>query len=306
MVKRVLVTGKNGQLGLSLHKLISDSSRLIYPNDKFVFKFVGRDDLCLSSNQLIVNYFMDNPFDAIINCAAYTSVDKAEFEPDLANQINHFAVAKMAEVAKQHGIPLIHISTDYVFNGNVSKPYDEKEPTAPESVYGLTKLHGEQAILASGCTGAIIRTSWVYSEFGNNFVKTMLRLGKERDSLNIIYDQIGCPTYAMDLAEVILKVLIDKCFDFSSLQHLPTQRSKLNIYHFSNEGLCSWYDFTKSIFELTGLNCLVNPIGTQDYPTPAKRPHYSVMNKSKIKLDLALQIPYWRDSLKVCLKNLEE
>lgn len=299
MTKRVLVTGKNGQLGLSLQKLVSDSLCSLGMMTNMSFTFIGRDELDLSSSESIVGYFVDKSFDAIINCAAYTAVDKAESEQELANQINHLAVAELAEFAKQQDIPLIHISTDYVFNGQDFKPSAETDSKDPQSVYGLTKLQGEQAILASGCAGAIVRTSWVYSEFGNNFVETMLRFGKERDSLNVIYDQVGSPTYATDLAETILVML-------SKINTDSIKNSSLKIYHYSNEGVCSWYDFAKAIFELYGIDCVVNPIETKDYPTPAKRPHYSVMNKFKIKTDLTLQIPYWRDSLNNCLKNLEK
>lgn len=295
MIKRFLVLGKDGQLGRSIKKLVFESVNLDVINS---WTFVGRDELDFTSNNSIARYLADKKFDAIINCAAYTAVDKAESEQNLANQINHLAVAQLAQLAKQKDIPLIHISTDYVFNGQTFKPCLEDDATDPQSVYGLTKLQGEQAILESGCHGAIIRTSWVYSEFGNNFVKTMLRLGKERDTLNVIYDQVGSPTYATDLAGVILMILSEE--NITSIQN-----SSLKIYHYSNEGVCSWFDFTKAIFELNGIKCSINPIGTKDYPTPAKRPHYSVMNKCKIKTDLAMQIPYWRDSLDACLKNLE-
>lgn len=314
MIKRVLITGKNGQLGQSLQKLVEDPSLLLGMAGGVEFTFVGRNELDLTSSKPIGAFFNNQRFDAIINCAAYTAVDKAESEPKLADQINHIAVAQLAEIAKQQAIPLIHISTDYVFNGQGFMPYVETDSTNPQNVYGLTKLKGEQSILASGCTGAIIRTSWVYSEFGSNFVKTMLRLGKERDSLNVIFDQIGSPTYAGDLAEVIISVIASKAKQSigtptSQDCHVataPRNDSAVEIYHFSNEGVCSWYDFAKAIFELTDIGCKVNPIETKDYPTPANRPHYSVMNKTKVKHDLpGLVIPYWRDSLKTCLKELE-
>lgn len=298
MTKRVLVTGKQGQLGLSLQKLVVNSSCLSSMARSFDFVFVGRDELDLSSSDSVEDYFANNSFDAIINCAAYTAVDKAEIESELANQINHLAVAQLAKISKKQNILFIHISTDYVFNGQAFTPYLESDSKYSQSVYGLSKLHGEQKFLESGCMGKIIRTSWLYSEFGNNFVKTMIKLGKERDSLNVIYDQVGCPTYATDLAEVILLML-------SKINTDSIQNSTLKIYHYSNEGVCSWYDFSKAIFELYGIDCEVNPIETIDYPTPANRPHYSVMNKSKIKTDFSLQIPYWRDSLNACLKILE-
>lgn len=306
MTKSILVSGKSGQLGQSLQKLVEDSSLSLGMTTGMAFTFVGRDELDLACSDSISAFFSHQQFDVIINCAAYTAVDKAESEPKLANQINHLAVAQLAEIAKQQSIPLIHISTDYVFNGQGFKPYVETDATDPQNVYGLTKLKGEQAMQASGCAGAIIRSSWVYSEFGNNFVKTMLRLGKERDSLNVIFDQVGSPTYAGDLAQAILAMLNVEFLMVNEANTDLIQNSTLKIYHYSNEGVCSWYDFAKAIFELSDISCQVNPIETKDYPTPAKRPHYSVMNKTKIKLDLPnLVISYWRDSLKTCLKELE-
>lgn len=289
-LKKIVVIGKNGQLGQSLAKLQGVFSQ-------FEMVFVGRESLDLSSSQSIEAYFADKTFDVIINCAAYTAVDQAESEPEQANQINHLAVKQLAEMAKAKEMVFIHISTDYVFNGQGHRPYIESDPVAPQSVYGLTKLKGEQAMQAVNPKGAIIRTSWVYSEFGHNFVKTMLRLGAQRESLNIIYDQVGSPTYAADLARACLQMVNDIPFPSSHEQTVP-------IYHYSNEGVCSWYDFAQAIFELAHMDCQVSPIETKDYPTPATRPHYSLMNKAKIKADLALEIPYWRDSLKLCLTEL--
>ncbi|MBN2646519.1 MAG: dTDP-4-dehydrorhamnose reductase [Thiotrichales bacterium] len=297
--KSILVTGKNGQLGQSLYKLVTQHST---SNIQHCFTFVGRDELDLADSSSIEAYFQDKRFDGIVNCAAYTAVDKAESEAELADQINHLAVKKLAEIAKQQDSALIHISTDYVFDGQGFKPYVESDAVGPQGVYGLTKLKGEQAMQAIEPKGAIIRTSWVYSEFGNNFVKTMLRLGAERDNLNVIFDQVGSPTYATDLAKCILTLLDDERFmlnETASVQH-PTS----NIYHYSNEGVCSWYDFAIAIFELSGTACQVNPIETKDYPTPAKRPHFSLMNKAKIKQEFGLEIPYWRDSLMDCLTQL--
>jgi dTDP-4-dehydrorhamnose reductase len=312
MTKFILVTGKNGQLGLSLQKLVGDLSTAIGISAEMEFIFVGRQELDLACPDTISAFFSNQRFDAIVNCAAYTAVDKAESEPKLADQINHLAVAQLAKIAKQQEIPLFHISTDYVFNGEGFKPYMESDATDPQNVYGLTKLNVEQTMLASGCAGAIIRTSWVYSEFGNNFVKTMLRLGKEHDSLNVIFDQVGSPTYAMDLAQALLAILNAEFLMLNDQQTPEIKHSKLNIYHYSNEGICSWYDFAQAIFELSDIFCQVKPIETKDYPTSAKRPHYSVMNKSKIKNDLpypkgtsALVIPNWRVSLKKCLKAME-
>jgi dTDP-4-dehydrorhamnose reductase len=268
--------------------------------------FVGRDQLDLTNTESIEAYFSNHKYDVIINCAAYTEVDKAEAEPDLANQINHLSVKQLAEIAKQQDATLIHISTDYVFNGQNYKPYIESDPTDPQSVYGLTKLKGEKAIQAINPKGCIIRTSWVYSEFGNNFVKTMLRLGQEKDQLGIIFDQIGTPTYAGDLAECILQIVNDECLMLNEGNADSIQNPTFNIYHYSNEGVCSWYDFAKAIFELNDIDCNVNPIETKDYPTPATRPHYSLMNKTKIKQTFDLTIPYWKDSLQISIKRLQE
>jgi len=283
----ILVTGQNGQLGQSLAKIAKD-----YP--QFDFIFLGREQLDLSQPATLANALENIAFDIIINCAAYTAVDKAESEPELADAINHLAVEQLAQICNQRRATLIHISTDYVFDGKNYNPYIETDPVDPQGVYGITKLKGEQAMQAVNPKGAIIRTSWVYSEFGNNFVKTMLRLGAERDSLNVIYDQVGSPTYAMDLAQAILALLSQ-----------PEQLNQTQVYHYSNEGVCSWYDFAKAIFEMSGTRCKVNPIETKDYPTPAKRPHYSLMNKAKIKQDYLITIPYWRDSLKIALNCLE-
>lgn len=289
MPKSVLVTGANGQLGSELFKLSP-----FY--EDFDFTFVTRNDFDLSDINALNAWFTDKSFAAIINCGAYTAVDKAESDTDLATAINVSAVEALALIAKEKNITLIHISTDYVFAGDNFKPYVETDPTAPHGVYGQTKLDGEIALLAiNPDNSAIIRTSWVYSEFGNNFVKTMLRLGKDRTELGVIYDQIGSPTYARDLAAAILAMIGHP----TGLAHKGTE-----IYHFSNEGVCSWYDFAKAIFELSGITCHVKPIETKDYPTPAKRPHYSLLNKAKIKTHFDLNIPYWKDSLRDCLEAL--
>jgi dTDP-4-dehydrorhamnose reductase len=291
-IKNILVTGSHGQLGQSLNNIAIN-----YPD--YVFTFANRVNLDLSDEKSIADFFKQNKFDLIINCAAYTAVDKAESEPELADKINHLAVKPLAEIAKQHNAKLIHISTDYVFNGQNYKPYIETDKVAPQSVYGETKLKGEQALLAKMPNNAlIIRTSWMYSEYGNNFVKTMLILGKERDALNVIFDQIGTPTYAYDLAQAIMAIVNSDTF----------KQAKLNseIYHYSNEGVCSWYDFAKTIFELSNISCDVSPIETRDYPTPATRPHYSLLNKAKIKHRFNLSIPYWKDSLQHCLNKLAQ
>ncbi|HEX5329490.1 dTDP-4-dehydrorhamnose reductase [Sulfuricurvum sp.] len=284
----ILVTGANGQLGSEIQKLSLD-----YPH--YTFRFADRTILDLSDLSATEDFFENNRFDVIINCAAYTAVDKAESESDLADALNHRFVSTLAKIAKQHRTKLVHISTDYVYEGKNHRPYTETDPTNPQGVYGKTKCDGEKAILdVSPKNTIILRTSWVYSGYGNNFVKTMLRLGRERDSLGVIFDQVGTPTYAHDLAAAILEVL----------PLIDNQAPE--IYHYSNEGVASWYDFAKAIFELSGVACHVNPITTDQYPTPASRPHYSVLNKSKFKADFSIPIPYWRDSLKSCLKALGE
>ncbi|MCK9236808.1 MAG: dTDP-4-dehydrorhamnose reductase [Thiopseudomonas sp.] len=292
MIKRILVTGKFGQLGQSMQKLAQE-----YP--QFDFQFVGRDELDLSQPELVKQKLSHYQFDALINCAAYTAVDKAETEQELADAINHHSVGQLAQVAKDNNALLIHISTDYVFDGQNYKPYQTSDAVKPVNTYGDSKLKGEQAIHTASPSALIIRTSWVYSEFGHNFVKTMLKLGQEREQLNIVADQVGSPTYATDLAVAILEALC-------CISNQPEEGDSVKIYHFSNEGICSWYDFAKAIFELKEIDCAVNPIGTQDYPAPAKRPHYSVMDKTNIKQAFGISIPYWKDSLAVCLKGLEK
>jgi dTDP-4-dehydrorhamnose reductase len=267
---RILVTGKNGQLGKSIYKLVTNTEQ----TDDFVF--VGREELDLSNENNIARYFENNAFDIIINCAAYTAVDKAEEEQDLANQVNHIAVKQLAQIAKNQQAKLIHISTDYVFDGESDKPYIETDETNPINVYGRTKLAGEKALQEIMPTNAIIiRTSWVYSEYGNNFVKTMLRLGKERDEINVVSDQTGSPTYATDLAEVIIAIVNNKDYQ--------NKESPTEIYHYSNEGEISWYEFAKEIFKLAKIDCKVNKITTEQYPTPARRPKNTTLSKSKIK-----------------------
>ncbi len=311
MSKRILITGKNGQLGRSLIRLIKDFSNISNIKPFFIdfsdeeisiennFFFTSREELDLSNPNLINQFFQNQQFDGIVNCAAYTLVDKAESNVELAEQINHKAVANLAEVAKNQSIPLIHISTDYVFNGQESKAYKETDEANPQNIYGLTKLKGERAMKDSGCKGAIIRTSWLYSEYGNNFVKTMLGLAKDNNSLNVVNDQVGSPTYATNLAKLLLLML-------NKRQTIEILNSQLNVYHFSDEGICSWYEFAKAIFDLSNINCILKPIETKDYPLPAKRPYYNVMDKDKIKNHLLGQaIPHWRDSLISCLQELK-
>lgn len=290
MTERVLVIGKNGQLGQSLAKVAAE-----YP--LLTIDFVGREQLDLASSTSVNAFFavLEQPYAAIINAAAYTAVDQAEFEPELARQVNQQAVGQLAGFAREQGSFLLHVSTDYVFDGQACQPYKETDATGPVSQYGISKLGGEQALLESGCQGAIVRTGWVYSEFGNNFVKTMLRLGRERDELGVICDQVGTPTYAPELAAVLLE-LVQKRHEVDGDQ--------VQLYHYSNEGVCSWYDFAVAIFELSGVSCNVRPIATHEYPTPAARPAYSILNKAKIRQHLDAPIAHWRQSLATCLQAL--
>jgi len=286
MPERILVTGANGQLGSELKVLVT------YSQDHYTF--VDRAILDLSSTDAITAYFEENSFDIIINCAAYTEVDKAESDKEMAYAMNHKAVETLAYIAKDQNIRLIQVSTDYVFDGNHCKPYVETDTANPQNVYGASKLAGEEAILKIHPQNTIIiRTSWLYSSFGANFVKTMLHLGKERDELAVISDQVGTPTYAGDLAKAIVEIIP------------KLNNETVEIYHYSNEGVCSWYDFAKAIFELSKVTCKVNAINTRAYPTPAIRPHYSVLNNVKIKEAYSITVPYWRDALKEALTTME-
>lgn len=281
---RILVTGANGQLGMSMRKISGE-----YPQHDFLFTDLPQLDI--TDKQQFEDFVLQNFVQAIVNCAAYTAVDKAETEKDLAEKINCQGVKVLGETAKNLNIPLVHISTDYVFCGEGCHPLRETDLTAPTGVYGITKLNGEKALESTGCDAVIIRTAWLYSEFGVNFVKTMLRVALERDTLNVVYDQVGSPTYATDLAHALMKVL-EKGIE------------GLKIYHFSNEGAVSWYDFAKAIFEESNININVNPIESEKYHSIVKRPSYSVLSKDKIKT-IGVEVPYWRDSLKVCLKALK-
>jgi len=283
----ILVTGSKGQVGSELQALKNDYN--------YNFFFTDRNSLDITNKKEIENFIQENSINIIINAAAYTAVDKAEEDIENADKVNHLGTKYLAEIAKEKNIKLIHISTDYVFNGENFKPYTEDDTTNPNGVYGTTKLAGEDAMKTINPKDSIIiRTSWVYSSFGANFVKTMLRLGKERDSLGVIYDQVGTPTYARDLAKSILDILPN------------INNDKVEIYNYSNEGVLSWYDFSKEIMRMAKINCQINPIETKEYPTPAKRPHYSLLNKSKIKKEFNITIPYWKDSLDECLKTLGE
>ena len=266
-----------------------------------MFTFVSRNELDLSIPDSIKGFFNQNQqFSGIINCAAYTDVDKAESNEVLAEQINHLSVGQLAEIAKKKAIPLIHISTDYVFNGQAIKPYLETDETDPINVYGLTKLKGEKVLKETGCLGAIIRTSWLYSEFGNNFVKTMLRLASKRDSVDVVTDQVGGPTYALNLAKVLLSIHYNH-------QTNEIMNSQLNTFHFTDEGFCSRFDFAKTIFGINKINCIVNPVKTKDYFSQARRPHFNVMSNAKIKKYLPnLEVHNWRESLISCLTEIKK
>jgi len=318
-MNNILVTGAKGQLGSEIKELVmndelrimnekDNNSKLITQNSKFIF--TDSDTLDITDFQKVRKFIEENNINAIINCAAYTAVDKAEKEQELANLINHQAAKNLAQITKENNIFLVHISTDYVFDGENYKPYHEDDRVNPVNTYGLSKLKGEEAIKEINPNAIIIRTSWVYSSFGHNFVKTMLKLAKTRDELKVVYDQIGSPTYARDLANVILQIINYELGVMNFNKNNIIQHSKLNIhnsvtvYHFSNEGVCSWYDFAKAIFEISNIDIKVNPIETKDYPTLAKRPQYSVLNKSKIKEDFNIEIPYWRDSLFDCIKKI--
>jgi dTDP-4-dehydrorhamnose reductase len=286
---RILVTGGNGQLG-SCIRLASKNS----PNE-YIFKDV--DDLDITDPEAVELDIKVNNYDVIVNCAAYTNVDKAEDQPEIAERINATAVRLIAEAAKENGVTLIHISTDYVFGGNSGNtPRNEDESVNPTGVYGVTKLHGEEAIAKSGCKAIILRTAWLYSEFGKNFTKTMLNLTATKDKLNVVFDQVGTPTYAQDLADSIVTIIDNGSFAGNN-----------GIYHYSNEGVCSWFDFTKMIAEYAGnTNCDIQPCHSNEFPSKVIRPSFSVLDKTKFKKTFNIKVPYWTDSLKLCIKNLKE
>lgn len=292
---RILVTGKNGQLGQSIKKIVYKKSDIFSNNCDFVF--VGRNELDLKSVTSIHTYFDKNKFDIIINCAAYTKVDKAEADINQAYLINHLAVKEIALIAKKNNMKLIHISTDFVFDGLKNQSYNETDVASPLNIYGKSKLAGELAIFSIMNSNAIIlRTSWLYSEFGNNFVNTIIINAKKNKKLQIVSDQYGTPTYANDLAQAIMCILTnDKFFK----REIPSQ-----IFHYSNEGKCSWFDFAKEIVGFLKINCSLNPINSNEYPQAAKRPKNSVMSKIKISDEFDLTINHWKVSLKHCLKKL--
>jgi len=283
---KILVTGGNGQLGTEL-RILSEK----YTDIEFMLTDI--QELDITSEKQVSDFLTEHKPSWIINCAAYTAVDKAEQERDMAMRVNYDAPRILSSFGKKMGIGMVHVSTDYVFDGTGHIPYIETDSVNPQGAYGATKLQGETAVLSN--SGIVVRTSWLYSAYGNNFVKTMLRLSKEKESLGVIFDQIGTPTWAHDLAEAIVSIIITSATNSNSFS---------GIYHYSNEGVCSWYDFAVKIMQLSGSSCKVNPIETVDYPTPAKRPAYSVLNKKKIKNTFKLEIPHWEESLKKCLNLL--
>lgn len=284
-MKNVLVTGANGQLGNEM-RLQAEA------NKEFNYFFTDVVELDICDEQAVEAYVKVHEIDVIVNCAAYTAVDKAEDNVDLCDKLNRLAPGYLAKAIQSRNGWLVQVSTDYVFDGTAHIPYREDHPACPNSVYGSTKLAGEQEAMKYCPNTMIIRTAWLYSTFGNNFVKTMLRLGREKESLGVIFDQIGTPTYARDLASAIYAAL--------NKGIVP------GVYHFSNEGVCSWYDFTKMIHQLAGITtCRVRPLHTEEYPTRATRPHYSVLDKTKIKQTYQIEIPYWVDSLKECIQKLK-
>ena len=281
---KILITGANGQLGNEMRVLSQK-------NPQHTCFFTDVQELDISDKEAVKSFVAQNGIDVIVNCAAYTAVDKAEDNEALCDRLNHLAPGYLAEAAEACGASLIQISTDYVFDGTAHIPYAEDTPPCPNSVYGRTKLAGEQAAAEKCARTVIIRTAWLYSTFGNNFVKTMLRLGRERDNLGVVFDQIGTPTYARDLA--------------AAIYHIIDHGIVPGTYHFSNEGVCSWYDFTVAIHRLAGITtCKVSPLHTDEYPAKAPRPHYSVLDKTKIKRTYGMDIPHWEESLSECVALL--
>lgn len=282
----ILVTGANGQLGNEIKLAAVDAA------DNYFF--TGSSELDITNKEAIRDFAKQNLINIIVNCAAYTNVDKAEDDCITANLINNIAVGYLADVCKEIDATLIHISTDYVFGGDSNIPYSELDTTKPLGVYGDTKLNGERQIIRSCCKNIIIRTSWLYSSFGNNFVKTMQRLTRERESLNVVFDQVGSPTYAADLASFICNIISNRLYDNNN-----------GTYHYSNEGVCSWYDFAIEIAKQMGNDCNINPCHSSEFPSRVERPHFSVLDKTKIKAVFGVKIPYWRDSLAVCVTHLK-
>lgn len=285
----ILVTGSHGQLGNELRLVVEEKDKF---NNYF---FTDVEELDITNKSDVSQFLHANNIDVVVNCAAYTNVDKAEDEKDIADLINHIGVKNLAESCKERDGFLIHISTDYVFDGTKNTPYTETDVTKPLGVYGETKLRGENAIISSGCEYVIIRTSWLYSSYGNNFLKTMQRLTAEKESLKVVFDQVGTPTYAGDLSNVIHTIIQKDEADI-----------KNQIYHFSNEGVCSWYDFAVAINEVSEHSCNIQPCHSDEFPSKVKRPSFSVLDKSKLKDQLGIEIPYWRVSMLTCIKTLHK
>lgn len=290
----ILITGANGQLGQCFQRLAAD-----FP--QWNFHFADSEALDITDPRSVKRFFQENKnVQWVINCAAYTAVDKAEAAPEAARRVNVSGPKNLAKACGEHAAMLIHFSTDYVFHSHQNLPFKEDDPVHPKGVYARTKLAGERAAMKAHPTGTmVIRTSWLYADFGQNFVKTMLRLGQERRSINVVADQIGTPTYAADLALAVLQIIQKTEKGQVPKLVLP------GIWHYANEGIASWYDFAHAIFEFSNIPCKVNPIETKDYPTPAQRPPFSVLNKAKIKAAFQLEIPHWRSSLKRCLHEID-
>lgn len=283
----ILVTGSNGQLGNELRHVVEEKDKV---NNYF---FTDVQDLDITNKNDISRFILENDIDIVINCAAYTNVDKAEDDKENADLINHIGPKNLADICRERGGFLIHISTDYVFDGTKNTPYTETDETKPSSVYGETKLNGEKAIINSGCEYVIIRTSWLYSSFGKNFLKTMQKLTAEKENIKVVFDQVGTPTYAQDLANIIYKIT----------QRSDNKNIKNQIYHYSNEGVCSWYDFAIAINEAFAHNCNIRPCHSDEFPSKVTRPSYSVLDKTKIKNVLGIEIPYWKESMLNCTRR---
>ncbi len=287
----ILVTGANGQVGQELKTLAPS-----FPEFRFVF--ASKNDLDITDEQAVAVFFANQHFNYCINCAAYTAVDKAESEPEIAYRINVTGVKNLADSCRKYGVHLFQLSTDYVYHGDQSRPFRETDATHPQSIYAHTKRVGDEIAMQIDPLYTIIRTSWVYSAFGNNFVKTMIRLGTERDEINVVSDQTGTPTYAADLAETLLTII-------QKVENGKVEKERLTgIFHYSNEGQTNWAEFAEAIFHIKKIDCKVNKIATEAYPTPAKRPPYSVLDKTKIKTTFGIEIPHWKASLEKCLERL--
>lgn len=281
----ILITGANGQLGNEMRRVSAQS------NDHYIFTDVA--ELDITNTETVRQMVLDNDVNVIVNCAAYTAVDKAEEDEAMAELLNATAVANLAAAAKENNATLIHVSTDYVFDGNGCRPYTEEQTTSPASAYGRTKLHGEEAAVQSGCNYLIFRTAWLYSKHGRNFVKTMRTLTADKPSLKVVFDQVGSPTHAGDLADLIYKIIEERMLD------------NKGIYHYSNEGVCSWYDFAREICEMSGNECDVQPCHSDEFPSKVARPAYSVLDKTKVKTTFGVSVPHWKESLAKCIEELK-